>query len=374
MSHYNDVYILGVATYPATLREDGRRLEELVYDTSRRAHDHAGINRRQLDNVVLGACDELDGRPISSMLMTAPAGGYLTDEIKVTDCGAMALCLEYARIRSGEFNIGLVASWCKSSKTDVSAVMRLRGDPFFTRPLGLDGVVTDALFAQAVAGRYRIDAAEASQRAAAASQRGASNPRGLQAASVSAADVAASSYLATPLRSGHRATLSDGAVSLVVASQKFLRDNPACKPLARMTGAGWASDSYRLDAQRLASLGSARKAWGAALRLAGLSKASDFDVIELESPTSWHEAAWVRAFEIEDESSISPSGGTFAQNPLFCSGLVNAAEAVLQVAGQAGAVQRNNVRRAAAHSCHGYAQQGNVVMTFEKVLEKGAAS
>ena len=184
MSHYNDVYILGVATYPATLREDGRRLEELVYDTSRRALDHAGINRRQLDNVVLGACDELDGRPISSMLMTAPAGGYLTDEIKVTDCGAMALCLEYARIRSGEFNIGLVASWCKSSKTDVSAVMRLRGDPFFTRPLGLDGVVTDALFAQAVAGRYRIDAAEASQRAAAASQRGASNPRGLQAASV----------------------------------------------------------------------------------------------------------------------------------------------------------------------------------------------
>ena len=44
---------------------------------------------------------------------------------------------------------------------------------------------------------------------------------------------------------------------------------------------------------------------------------------------------------------------------------MNAAEAVLQVAGRAGEVQRAGVKRAAAHGCHGYAQQGNVVMVFE---------
>ena len=70
---------------------------------------------------------------------------------------------------------------------------------------------------------------------------------------------------------------------------------------------------------------------------------------------------------------ISPGGGSFAQNPLFCTGLVNAAEAVLQVAGRAGAVQRPGVERAAAHGCHGIAQQGNVVMVFERV-EEGAFS
>jgi hypothetical protein len=43
---------------------------------------------------------------------------------------------------------------------------------------------------------------------------------------------------------------------------------------------------------------------------------------------------------------------------------------VLQVGGKAGAIQIPNVRRAAAHSCHGYAQQGNVVMLFEN--EEGA--
>jgi acetyl-CoA acetyltransferase len=88
--------------------------------------------------------------------------------------------------------------------------------------------------------------------------------------------------------------------------------------------------------------------------------------VELESQTGYHEAAYVRAFGIEREEALSPSGGAFAQNPIFCTGLINAAEAVLQVAGQAGAVQRPNVRRAAAHGCHGYAQQGNVVIVFER--------
>lgn len=359
------VFVIGVGMHPATVAERGLRLEEMVYYTSRRALDHAGISRRQLDNVVLGASDELDGRPISSMLLAAPAGAYLTDEIKVTDSGATALCLAYARIRSGEFHAGLVASWCKASKSDVDAVMRLRAEPFFLRPLGVDAKITDALFAQAVMERFGVADAEASMRAHAACVRAALNPRGLRTPAPGLDAIESSGYDATPLRSGQAARSSDGAVSLVLASSRFLRDNPQCKALARVTGAGWASDSYLLGKERLRAFQSARKAWDMALAQAGLDGAGDFDVIELESPTSWHEAGYVRAFDIKSEACVSPSGGTFAQNPLICSGLANAAEAVLQVAGQAGPVQCAGARRAVAHSCHGYAQQGNVVVTFE---------
>jgi acetyl-CoA acetyltransferase len=114
-------------------------------------------------------------------------------------------------------------------------------------------------------------------------------------------------------------------------------------------------------------MNSARVAWRSALRQAGWASAADLAAVELESQTGYHEAAYVRTFGLEDEGALSPSGGAFAQNPLFCTGLVNAAEAVLQVAGRAGPVQRRGARRAAAHSCHGYAQQGNVVMAFESV-------
>lgn len=360
-----NVYVLGVATHPPSLNERGLRLEEMAYRTARAALDAAGVSRRQLDSLTLGACDELDGRPISSMLMSAPAGGYETDEIKVTDSGASALCLAYARLVSGESQAGLVVSWCKSSKTDVEAVMRLRGDPFYTRPLGIGGAISDALFAQAVGREFRISETEVARRVGDAYARAAKNPRGIAHPVPTVDAVNRSPFDATPLRAAQRAPLTDGAVALVVASERFLKANPECKPLARISGVGWATDSYRLDAQRLTSMNSARTAWHTATRQAGLRTAADFDVIELESQTGYHEAAYVRAFGIENEATISPSGGPFAQNPLFCSGLINAAEAVLQVAGKAGPVQRQSVRRAAAHSCHGYAQQGNVVMVFE---------
>ena len=68
-----------------------------------------------------------------------------------------------------------------------------------------------------------------------------------------------------------------------------------------------------------------------------------------------------------DPAALSPSGGSFSQNPYFCMGLVNAAEAVLQLSDGAGQVQRPGARWAAAHQTHGYAQQGNVVAIFEGV-------
>jgi Acetyl-CoA acetyltransferase len=159
-----NVYVIGLAVHPAKRREDTLRLEEMAYHTSKAALDDAGVTRRQLDSVTLGACDELDGRPISSMLMTAPAGGFNTDEIKVTESSATALCLAYARFLAGESQLGLVVSWCKSSKTDVEAVMRLRGDPFFTRPLGMGAAVSDGLFAQAVAAEHGISVHEVASR------------------------------------------------------------------------------------------------------------------------------------------------------------------------------------------------------------------
>jgi hypothetical protein len=151
----------------------------------------------------------------------------------------------------------------------------------------------------------------------------------------------------------------------VMASEPWLRRNPSIKPLARVSGVGWSSDSYRLGRDRLRNMNSARVAWRNAWRMAGLDPSTPLDLIEIEAQTGYHEAAYVRAFGIGDGPAVSPSGGPFAQNPLFCAGLVGAAEAVLQVGGKAGPVQIPNVRRAAAHSCHGYAQQGNVVMLFE---------
>lgn len=358
-------HVLGLAVHPARANCE-LRLEEMVYHTARAALDDAGVTRGQLDHVTLGACDELDGRSISSMLMAMPAGGYELDEIKVTDSGATALCLEMARIQSGEFELGMVSSWCKSSKTDVETVMRLRGEPFYTRPFGINMTVSDALFAQSVADEFGIAPDEISERVVRNYERAARNPRGMQHPVPTVDQVARSEFEATPVRRLQRAPLSDGAVSIVVASERWLNRHPGHRSLARLSGIAWSTDAYRLGRERLRSMNSARTAFKRACGMAGIGTAAEIDVVELESQTGYHEAAYVRALGLDGHPAISPSGGAFAQNPLFCTGLACAAEAVMQVSGRAGPVQCGTVRRAVAHSAHGYAQQGNVFMVFER--------
>ncbi|GGC93967.1 thiolase family protein [Chelatococcus reniformis] len=359
------IYVIGLAMHAAVHAERGLRLEEMVFEVSHRALRNAGISRKQLDNVVIAACDELDGRPISSMLMAAPAGGYLVDEIKVTESGLNGLAASVARLRSGEFQAGLVVSWCKSSKTDISAVMRLRNDPFYYRSLNIGGLVSDGMLAQAVASEFAVTRDEIAHRVRAAYARGASNPRGLGSPVPTVDVVENGAFTALPMRETDLAPLSDGAVTLVLCTERFLADNRQCVPLATLSGIGWASDSYLLGMHRLRSFTAARNAWEMALAQSGLS-ADELDFAELDTPSAWHEAALARIFGLID-AQISPSGSNFSQNPFFCMGLINAAEAVLKLSGAGGEPANARPRRAAAHGCHGFAQQGHVVAIFEAI-------
>lgn len=364
-----DVFVLGTGLAAAARRRDDVRLEELVYRTVSVAMVDAGVSRGQLDNVTLGASDELDGRPISSMLLAAPAGAFLTDEIRVTDSGLTALCLAVARHASGDFGLGLVVSWCKASKTDVASVMNARAEPFFIRDLGLTDVTADAFFGQAVKERFGISDSELVERVRDGYRRARANPRGLRSAVPSSAQVAKSDYWATPIREMHCALATDGAACLVIASPRWVARHRPRQLLARITGVGWASDEYRLSADRLVSLRSAHRAWKSAMRMAGEDVRPD--VVELECPTAFHEAAFARCLDL-GEAAVSPSGGLFAQNPLLAAGLVNAVEAVLQVSSRAGGVQVTEARRAVAHSCHGFAQQSNAFVVIDRVEEDAA--
>ena len=110
-----DVFVIGQAAHEPAARIGGKRLEEIVFDTAHAALADAGVNRAQIDHVTIAGCDELDGRSISSMLLAAPAGAQLRDEMKCTDSGLTGLCLEAMRIESGIFDLGLLVSWSKPS-------------------------------------------------------------------------------------------------------------------------------------------------------------------------------------------------------------------------------------------------------------------
>ena len=361
-----DVFVLGLALAPARIRAAGERLEEMVFAVARAALHDAGVERDAVEQVTLASCDELDGRSISGMLLAAPAGAYLKDEMRCTDSGLIGLCLGATRLAAGAHGLGLVVSWNKSSGAPFEDVMRMRAEPFFTRPIGLNAAIADGLFAGAVAAAHGVTENDATREVLAATARATRNPRAVARPLPAPSGIACSPYLAFPLREAHRAPLSDGAVAMVLASGAWLARHPGARPLARLAGLGWAVDGYALGGARLAALGSLRTACARALDGAGMAL-GDLDAFELDSQTGWHAAAYRRAFADLDPDAVSPGGGAFAQNPYFCTGLVNAAEAVLQVSGRAGPVQRPRARRSAAHGTHGFALQGNAVAVFEGV-------
>lgn len=361
-----DVFVLGLAVEPPRVAMTDRRLEEVVFDVTRAALDDAGVERRAVEHVTIAASDELDGRSISSMLLAMPAGAYLKDEIKCTDSGLTGLCLGAMRMLSDFGDLGLVVSWNKNSTSPFENVMSMRAEPFYLRPIGMNASVADGLFASAVMHAHGIGEDEATAAVIAQCGRAAHNPRGLRHPVPARSMVASSPYLAAPLRVGHQATRTDGAVALVLATGEWLARHPKAAPLARIAGLGWSVDSYNLGGERLSALAAFRGAFESALGMAE-AEYGDLDLIELDSQTGFHAAAYERALDEVDPATLSPSGGAFAQNPYFCTGLVNAAEAVLQVASRAGPIQRPGAALVAAHGQHGYAGQGHVVAIFEGV-------
>lgn len=360
-----DVYIVGMAVHAPSASLVEKRLEEMVFDTAHAALKDAGVRRAEIDHLTIAASDELDGRAISSMLLAAPAGGQLRDEIKCTDSGLTGLCLGAMRVASGVVDLGLVVSWNKTSEAPVEDVMRMRAEPFYTRPIGLNMAIADGLFAGAVSERYGFAADDVDRHAEASIAHARRNPRGLPGQALSQRDIATSGYVATPLRQAHRAPLCDGAVAMVIASGRWLEASGGRTPKARILGLGWRSERYDLDARRLSGLAAFSCAIGQAVSSSRLSP-DDIDVIELDAQTAYHDLAYRRALQAWP-GRFSPGGGAFAQNPYFCTGLVNAAEAALQVSNAATGVQVPGARRALAHGAHGFAQQGHVAVVLEGV-------
>jgi hypothetical protein len=154
---------------------------------------------------------------------------------------------------------------------------------------------------------------------------------------------------------------------MVLVSERWLARHPMYRPLAKLAGFGWRTDGYSLGAERLGNLKSFRGCIEDASARAGVRRLDEVDVLEFDCQTGYHAAAYNHALGLAGDDRVGPSGGAFAQNPYFCAGLVNAAEAVLQVSGTAGAVQRPRARRALAHATHGFAQQANGAAIFEAV-------
>ncbi len=371
-----EVFVIGVGQTDWRPRDE-RALQEVIFEATSAALDDAGISIAEVDSVVTAASDELDGRPITSMLTCYAAGAHLKDEMRLTDEGLFAAVMAYLRVASGDFACSLAVSWSKTSEVPWALIGGLAAEPFYSRPLGLNHEVALALRA----GRYLAEhgPAERARAAVVVKNRlaGMRNPKAQGSRPPLEAEILSSPYACWPLRRAEIPEPRDGAVAVVLAADPLASGRA---PAVGVRGLGWAAGTSLLGEARLDRLEVLERAAQSAYRMAGLDRpAEEVEVVELSDATSVHELMAYEALGLcgrgeasrlamaalanHTRPAINPSGGSLGSGTTFAAGLRALCEAVLQVRGDAGERQILGARRALAH---GSAGESHAVVLVER--------
>jgi acetyl-CoA C-acetyltransferase len=139
-------------------------------------------------------------------------------------------------------------------------------------------------------------------------------------------------------------------------------------------------DSYFLGDRDISRAGGLSKAAERAYRMAGIGDPTrDLSLVELCDACAHQLPMWAEGLGLTGEGgparwldedgpaarNVNLSGGMLNGNPLMLAGLARAAEAVLQLRGEAGERQVDGASRALAHGATGPAGQHHAVLVLE---------
>lgn len=264
------MYINGAAV-TTTWADTRFSLTDLIYNCVRRALSDAGVRAADLDAVVLGAHDLVDGRGLTSMVTAPAAASYLKDEIRLGEDGATAFILGDARVRSGSARRCLVAAWGRASEGPIDRISNALFDPFTTKPLGMTEIAVSGLRATQAIARYPSYAA--ARGPAAATRREPSS------------DSARVPAPAWPLRGRELPVWADVVAAVVVSSEESA---------VEVRGVGMSTEPFDIGDRDLLGFPALRKASSQALRGAGIG-ITDVGVLELDGLTLFDDALAVEA-------------------------------------------------------------------------------
>jgi len=376
--------VIGCAILPS-VPGDRESLEELIYRVSQKALADAGMTIDDIDGIVVGANDQLDGRAISVMAASGSVGGVDRDILSTPSGAEHAFVLGALRVASGQFQTQLIVSWSPTEASPLHEVERLAADPYFHRRLPLDELAAAGL----QAGAMEHQTPGTRQAALAVAEKNRRN--GAHAYPDPAAGSAALGAITRwPLREGMVGSPTTGAVALVLAGADEVARRGLTDPVW-IRGMGWATEGGFLGDRDLATVPSLEAACQQAFREAGITDPlTAFDLAEVADYTPYQEllayeglgfcarSEWAQRVAAGDFGPtgalpVNLSGGSLTCNPLYCTGLIRIAEVVKQLRGQAGLHQRANARRGVAHAASGFAMQYNTVIVLDRDKTGSAA-
>jgi hypothetical protein len=320
--------------------ETTRSLEEMIFDTTTAALQAAGLEAHELDGIVLSGNDEIDGRVISIMPSTGPAGGVDRDTTMIASSGDHALIYGYLRLKAGQGKNVLVVGWAKPSESvDPDRVELMAAEPYLLRQVGMNNTIAAALQASTW---------------------------------VSPADVQVSNETtAWPLEKKDLPGRGDSVHAAVLAVDGAF---PAGEELAWIVDAGWSTVSYEIGTRDLGDLSALRMATEQIARRSAVAAPEHWDAVEIAGDSEFTVQAVKRMLPVRENAEINASGCLQEQLTSPHVAGLGRMIAAIHAAGKSSTSEdgARGTRIAAGVGFNGYAGQGASVMVFSN--SKGAAA
>lgn len=377
---HESVAIAGVGWSGFQPTTPGLSYKELMYEAAVRAYADAGVDpRRDIDSFITVAEDFHEGTSIFDEYVPDQIGAALKSVHTICGDGLHGIATAYMLIRTGQFDIVAVESHSKASNIyTLEGVTGYAQDPVLNRPLRFNSHFIAGLEMN----RYLFETDTTPEQCAAVvvkNRRNAlRNPSAPYGADLSVEDVLSGPFLSWPLGTREAANTSDGAIVMVLASEKTaqtLTDKPIW-----IHGIGWINDSPSLESRDWGQAIYARDAAKMAYRNAGINNPLQvIDFAEVDDVYAFKELQTLEAIglcrpgeagALTEEGFTAPegmlpvnvSGGSLGIGHLLdATGLARALEVVLQLRGEAGLRQLEDVEVGLVQSWRGVPTTSGVV-------------
>ena len=346
--------------------------KEIMFEAAVRAYEDAGVNpRRDIDAFITCAEDYWEGFSIFDEFVPDQLGAVLKNLFTVSADGLFGLATAYMLIKTGHFDVVAVEAHSKASDIlTYEGIVNFAFDPILNRPLGGHPYYVAGMEMMRYLCETGTSPEECAQVVVKNKRNALANPHACYGAKLTVEDVLNSEIQFYPLKKLEISPISDGCVVFVMAS-KDAAEKLTDKPIW-VGGVGWCTETPCLETRDWGRAVHTELAAKMAYKMAGINNpVKEIDFAEVCDMFAYKELMHMEALglcrrgeagqlvkegvtERDGEMPVNPSGGMLGMGyALEASGLQRLLEAVLQLRGQAGKRQIEDIETCVVQTWRG---------------------
>ncbi len=289
--------------------------KELTYTAAVKAYEDAGLHPKDIDSFITASEDFMEGYSIFDEYVPDQMGAVMRPVQTVTADFLQALGIGWMMINTGRFRIIAVESHSKASNVKtLDEVKAFALDPVYIRPLKENSDFLAGLEMN----RFLTETGNTEEQCAHVVVKNKANalknPHAAHAAKLTVDDVLSSNPISHPLKELDAAKAADGAVMVVLASEKEAK--ALCKKPIWICGISWFSGQGNPWSRTFAYADYAQLAAQKAYKMAGISNPiKDLDFAEISDEYSYKELQHLESIGVARKGEagfLTQSGATLA--------------------------------------------------------------